>query len=103
MAEATLERLGAVAAQRLGPRGTEAYMTGAQQLIQKGREEGLQEGLQEGRVAEAVAAVLDILAARGKALSEVGARRLEAMTDLEELRKLRQRAAVVDAADDIFS
>lgn len=86
-------------AQRLGPRGTEAYMTGAQQLIQKGRDEGLQ----EGRVAEAVAAVLDILAARGKTLSEVGARRLEAMTDLEELRKLRQRAAVVDAADDIFS
>ena len=90
-------------AQRLGPRGTEAYMTGAQQLIQKGREEGLREGLQQGRVAEAVEAVRRVLAARSLQLSEVGERRLSGTADLEELRSLHERAAVVEAADDIFS
>ena len=102
MAEAKLERLETVA-QRLGPRGTEAYMTGAQQLIQKGREEGLREGLQQGRVAEAVEAVRRVLAARSLQLSEVGERRLSGTTDLQELRSLHERAIVVEAADDIFS
>jgi len=98
VAEAKLERLETVA-QRLGPRGTEAYMTGAQQLIQKGREEGLQ----EGRVTEAVEAVRRVLAARSLQLSEVGERRLSGTTDLQELRSLHERAIVVEAADDIFS
>lgn len=90
VAETTAERLEAYA-RALGAEALEAYMTGAQQLME------------EGRLAEAVQAVLDILGARGQELSEVGARRLRRVTDLEELRKLRQRAAVVDAADDIFS
>jgi len=74
-------------------------MTGAQQLIQKGREEGLQ----EGRVTEAVEAVRRVLAARSLQLSEVGERRLSGTTDLQELRSLHERAIVVEAADDIFS
>ena len=71
-------------------RAVEPYMTVAQQLID------------QGRLAEAAEAVRRVLAARSLQLSQVGERRLSEMTDLEELRRLHERAVVVEAADDIF-
>lgn len=94
VAETTAERLEAYA-RALGAEALEAYMTGAQQLMD--------EGAMRGRVAEAVEAVRRVLAARSLQLSEFGERRLSEMTDLDELRRLHERAIVVEAADDIFS
>ena len=90
VAEATAERLEAYA-RALGAEALEAYMTGAQQLME------------EGRFAEAMEAVRRALAARSLELSEVGERRLRATSELEELRRLLERAVVVESADDIFS
>ncbi|MEL7483803.1 MAG: hypothetical protein AAFN41_05545 [Planctomycetota bacterium] len=62
-----------------------------------------QQLMDQGRLAEAAEAVRRVLSARSLQLSEAGERRLSEMTDLKELRRLHERAVVVEAAADIFS
>lgn len=70
---------------------------------EEGRQEGRQEGRELGRLQEAAAAVLRVLDARGLAVPEGLARRVNECTDLEVLEGLLIRAVTVERAEDLFA
>lgn len=49
--------------QQFQPETAEAYMTGAERLIQKGREQGIEQGMEKGRIQERIQLVNNLIAA----------------------------------------
>lgn len=65
-------------------------------------DESLQQSFNRGRVAEKAAGVLDVLDARGLAVSEEQRERIAACTDLETLKHWHGRAVTVASTDELF-
>ena len=68
----------------------------------EGRAEGRTEGRTEGRAEGRAEAVVAVLEARGLVLTIDQRRRIEQITDLEELDRLVRRAATVGGVDALF-
>lgn len=77
------------------PKGYEFQSETVRKSIEKGRS--------EGRIAEKAADVLDVLDARGIALSPEQREQILGCTDLEALRQWLRRAATVATGDGLFS
>lgn len=71
---------------------------GLKKGLQEGREEGLKKGLKDGEVM----ALLEVLDARGIALSAEARQRIQACADLAQLKVWLRRAVTVRNAEDLF-
>lgn len=71
-------------------------------LAEEVREQGREQGRNEGRVEDRAETVLDLLRWRGIEVPESVRRRVEACTDLEQLKVWSQRAVQVSRASELF-
>jgi hypothetical protein len=78
-----------------GPQGQEDLVNAAEQLIEQGREQGRAEGVRT--------ALLDMIAARGLQLSELGSNRVASCTDTGALRRWLVRAATASSEAEVFA
>ncbi len=78
------------------------YDLGRAEGRQEGRQEGERVGREVGRLAEARAAVLTVLGARGFVVGDLIARRLHDCDDLGVFEDWLRRAAVAPSVDEVF-
>jgi hypothetical protein len=71
-------------------------------LVKYGEDLGLERGLERGRLEAMRAGVLDVLDARGIAISDVERERIAVETSLERLRAWHRRAVTAAAVADVF-
>jgi hypothetical protein len=83
----------------LGPRAEEAYMTGAQILIEQGRREGEAKGRAEGEAR----AVLAVLEARGLAVSEAQRTLILGCDDTDQLERWVRKAVTAKTTGALLS
>jgi hypothetical protein len=76
---------------------------GRQEGHQEGHQEGLQKGRQEGRQEGEVAALLEVLDARGLKVDEAARQQILACTDLAQLKVWLRRAVTVKSAQELFA
>jgi hypothetical protein len=70
--------------------------------MQKSFEKGIEKGIEKGRAASMAAAVIDVLGARGLALSNSQRERIVGCTDLAMLTRWIRLAATISTTDALF-
>ncbi len=70
--------------------------------INQGKDEGLKEGLKEGRLAQARQTLHRLVSKRFGAVSDEVARRIEQMTDVEQLEQAIERVFEVASVEELF-
>jgi hypothetical protein len=88
-------------AHQLGPTGDEAFMTGAQQLIETGRAEGRVEGRVEGLAEGRAELLIKQLAAKFGALPEVSVQRIRAAS-VDELDRFGELVLSAESLDEVL-
>ncbi|HYO72764.1 MAG TPA: hypothetical protein VEU33_42480 [Archangium sp.] len=79
--------------------GTYEYQSEfARRYFTQGREEGRQEGRQEGEMI----ALLEVLEARGLQVDEQSRQRIEACTELDQLKRWLRKAVSVQSVQELF-
>lgn len=76
-------------------------MTGAEALIQQGKNEGLQQGIEQGRIDEKQTAVLKLLRHKFSDISDTVLNEINAIDDLVRLDNLFDQVLTADSFDDI--
>ena len=71
----------------------------ARKYVAQGREEGREEGRQEGELA----ALMEVLDARGLRVDEASRQRLLACTDLSQLKRWLRKAVTVETVQELFN
>jgi hypothetical protein len=80
--------------------GTYEYQSEfARRYVAQGREEGLQEGLQKGEVA----ALLEVLDARGLAVDAAARQQIQACMELSQLKRWLRMAVTVESVHELFA
>lgn len=75
----------------------------AEQWLEQGVQKGLQKGMQQGELAEARAAVVEVLEARFGVFARSLKSRVDAIEDVPVLKELLRRAAVVESVESFRS
>jgi hypothetical protein len=76
---------------------------GRQEGMQEGRKEGLQEGLQKGLHDGELTALFEVLDARGLQVDDSTRQRLQACTDLAQLKLWVRKAVTVESVEELFT
>lgn len=101
VADVAPQELAAAVDRRLGSKGTEAFVTGAQILQQEALERGRREGREEGREAALRVAIRRVLARRSLPVSAMASAKLDTCSDCATLERWLDDAVVAASADDV--
>ena len=100
--EASVEEVGAVLSDRVGPRVKEAVVTAAEKLEERGLLRGMQQGMQQGVLKGQRTLLLRQLAAKFGAVPDSVATRIDAATE-EDLGRWGERLVGAATLDAVFA